>query len=501
MTETAELEPLGFPRFLHAMLRANDSSEEVARANGVLNWVSENIVTLRGILEASEARLFNTVFQHWVQHGSPTNRVHAEEMVRNEDKPDGMIGLLEDYDGLISNLPASSALDMNQILADRIADWERVKMMDALAQARRITAGVAAPKKDSYPHLKGARDAASYLFDALHTGVIISDNRGIGGSAKRLLFNIMRVHEQNKKDRTSEHLQIRTGISCLDNTIRGFRKPEFIGVLGYAGNFKTTLCRTFLYNALMQGYNCLHIPLESSYEEELMLYGILHAHNPNFKDVLRDKTGIDRRAFEDGTLTDQEVRYLHDSVIPDFRYNLRGEMFIRQPAEGTWPEIKQLIEAEDRRCPLDLVLIDYLALMNMGQSKNETADMNSMIKQVKNLCLTFHGGKGLAIMTPVQGKREGYGRAQDNGGTWTSDGAYMYSEFEKSVDKLVYVYADDELKASDSLKVGTCKSRRTTDAPATIVMRHPQSGYITDPGGGEGREMAGAKRNCKESGW
>ena len=504
MIEIAELDPLGFPRILHAMLRANDTPDEVTRATEVMKWVCDNMATVRVILMTSEARLVGVIHRHFLEHKSPTNRIYAEEIALNEYKPDGMVALLESYDESIPNLQPTSALDMSQLMADRVTDWERVKMLDTLATARMITTGSLQPRKETDPRLKGARDAAGFLSKHMYADVMVTDSRILGGSVKDRLPTIMGAYEQNKAARQRERLQIRTQLSCLDNSIRGFRKPELIGVLGYAGQFKTTLCRTFLYNAAQQGYRCLHIPLESSYDEELTLYGILHAHNPIFKGMIPDVRGISRQNFEEGNLSCHEAAFLRDTIIRHFQEYVAGDVVIRQPAGSTWPEVKQIIELEDRIQPIDLVLIDYLALMDVGDSRYAVGAINETIKQVKNLCLTFRGGKGLAIITPVQGKREGYEHAKENGGMWTADGAYMYSEFEKSVDKMIYVYTDNELNSDNCLKVGSCKSRRTIDAPASIVRRHPQSGRITDQSGsGADYEQEPAKfaGGVREEGW
>ena len=145
----------------------------------------------------------------------------------------------------------------------------------------------------------------------------------------------------------------------------------------------------------------------------------------------------------------------------------------------------QIIELVDRKCPLDLVFIDYLTLMNVGDSRHPTETIHATIKEVKDFCLSFHGGKGLTVLTPVQGSRRGYDAAAGVGGTWTKDGIYMFSEFERSLDTLLYVFADTELKELNLLKVGTCKTRRSLDVDATLVKRNAVSGLIVDANGWE----------------
>src|ERR1035438_8249387 len=479
MRETVELDPFGFPRILHAVLRHNDTPEEVTRASAVLKWVTENRNVVSDVLLPAQIRLLGPIQRHFSEHKQPTNRIYAEEIARKEDKPDGLVALLEEYDDAVPHLQMTSAQDMPQLVADRIADWERVKLLSTLFEAQQITVGALAPKKPTDPHLKGARDAIAYLSDTMYKDVMVTDTRTTGGSVNEKIFTIMSDYEENKYDRKTDRLQIMTGISCLDLSLRGFRKPEFVGVLGYAGNFKTTLCRTFLYNAAMQGYNCLHIPLESTYEEELSMYGIMHAHADHLKRFAPpDLAGINRTNFEDGTMSKAQEDFLRDVAIPDFMSNTKGSVLIRKPAVSRWAEVQQMIELADGDKPLHMVLIDYLALMDVNDPRNTTQAINETIKRVKDMCLTFKGGKGLIIITPVQGKREGYESAKANGGQWSSDGAYMYSEFEKSVDKMIYIYTDDELKSTENAKVGSCKSRRTKDVAPTIVERHVHSGRI-----------------------
>ena len=64
MIESAELDPLGFPRLLHAALRANETAEEVTRADEVMKWICENMATVRMVLEPSQARLVHVIHRH-----------------------------------------------------------------------------------------------------------------------------------------------------------------------------------------------------------------------------------------------------------------------------------------------------------------------------------------------------------------------------------------------------------------------------------------------------
>lgn len=48
-------------------------------------------------------------------------------------------------------------------------------------------------------------------------------------------------------------------LHCADKVLGGFRRGEFVGVLGTNGSLMTTLCRTFIYSALLKGFIRLHL--------------------------------------------------------------------------------------------------------------------------------------------------------------------------------------------------------------------------------------------------
>ena len=89
-----------------------------------------------------------------------------------------------------------------------------------------------------------------------------------------------------------------------------------------------------------------------------------------------------------------------------------------------------------------------------------------------------NAGRGVAILTPIQGSRTGYQEATENDGAWGTTGVYMYSELDKSLDNCFYVYGSDELAAAGKLKIGSCKARRGATIPSTFVDINVTAGVV-----------------------
>jgi hypothetical protein len=56
----------------------------------------------------------------------------------------------------------------------------------------------------------------------------------------------------------------------------------------------------------------------------------------------------------------------------------------------------------------------------------------------------------------------------------------MYSELDKTLDNCFYVFTNDGLSAANQLKMGSCKARRHTNIPATVVTINPLAGMVVD---------------------
>jgi hypothetical protein len=164
--------------------------------------------------------------------------------------------------------------------------------------------------------------------------------------------------------------------------------------------------------------------------------------------------------------------------VPALQQELGTNLVIRSVEDKTWQNIRQLIEVENAEGPLDLVVIDYITLFELGKGFDKAYEMHQAVRELKQMALHINDDKGVAILSPVQGSRAGYKEAVGNDGKWEQTGIYMYGEMEKSADNILYTYMPDDLKASNQMKIGFCKTRRDEPPPQVLVEVDPKTGLV-----------------------
>lgn len=256
----------------------------------------------------------------------------------------------------------------------------------------------------------------------------------------------------------------------------GLRRGTFNCILGHAGQRKSALARTIAYNAAMTKKRVLYIPLESTFDEELTYFALIHAQNPTCFGGTAD---FSIKRFDECDFTEEEEKFLRNAIVPDLKETIGDNLIIRQLADTTWENVKSVIELENFLRPLDLIVIDYVTIMDVSQYRDHVVAYTQIAKQLKLTAQNLKNGRGgAAILTPLQGSRKGYEEAQANDGAWEKTGVYMYSEMYNSADLVMYTYMPIELQNSGELKIGTCKSRKSADMPAQLVPINLLNSYI-----------------------
>lgn len=486
MSVSVELSPKYFHNILHALIRHGDNLEEKQRVKGVMQWVGESTVSLGRLTTDAQARVINLIFDHYREHGYPPSRGVIDQIAKSAGSSANMVTVLTEYDRFAPTLELAQPLDMPALLEIRRKDWQRVAVSEALDQAYKITNGsvVIDTRK---PALQGPKDALAYIMAQMQEGLLIEEMKASGGIVQEDTKGIRSRYEETERRNASGCSQMRTGIRVLDDSLGGLQHNEFVGLLGFAASRKSAVARTIAYTVAEQGFNVLFIPLEDSYEEVRDIFGVLHCYSYRFTQAYgRDwiqRLGISNVHLRKGTLNQEQKDFLWENVLPDLAENLPGQIVIKSPAQRTWPQIKQLIEMEDERMKIqgkkiDMVVIDYLSLVDVSNERDRTRAMNDVIKDAKQFALNFDNQRGLCLVTPIQGSREGNKEAASNEGRWNRSGMREFNEFETSLNICIFVYVDEILKAANSAKIGTCKSRYTNDVPPTSVSIDPLCGLV-----------------------
>jgi hypothetical protein len=387
-----------------------------------------------------------------------------------------MLDVIGEYDKYAEELEVVPVLNLDMYLDQRKEDYEKFKLSRVFSIADQITVGSVQMTDKEKTIYAGPRDALKFIHKAFQEGILLDDAPALGGLLADTAPQIIGRYDRLETDSKNNNLFIPTGISLIDNHLGGLRRKELNGVLGFTAQRKSGVVRTIGYNAAFSGFRVLHIPLESDYYEEETVYAVMHAqYHCNDNEHSISKTRVDR-----ALLSDADKALFFGKVIPDYQAKVAKNITVYSPGiSRNWADVRAIIERETDKDPVDLVIIDYLTMLSTPGARDDIADKMAIIQDAKRLAMTANDGKGLCIVTPVQGNRKGYDDAGEHDGAWSTTGISKYSELDKSLDNCFYVYFDDEMNRQNRMKMGSCKTRRSFNIPATFVSVDAGSGRVS----------------------
>jgi hypothetical protein len=106
-----------------------------------------------------------------------------------------------------------------------------------------------------------------------------------------------------------------------------------------------------------------------------------------------------------------------------------------------------------------------------------------MIKDVRQFQMTFDGGRGLCLISPVQGNEEGRKRAEDDQGVWKGSGVNNDKELSRSMDFIMGVFNKGQLGGCNDLVFSFPKDRDASNN--TPFFAHMTGAGWIMPGGAE----------------
>ena len=463
---------MSFWRIFHNLVRQDDSIEETKRATEACIWLTENVSNLRKVCTVQQIEILTCIGTFWYNNKlAPSYAIVRETLERNSATIPGLNETIAEYEEEREELAIHSVNDLGQLLDDFEEDWRCQRLQSILSVVKAINNGSWKDPKTKKAY-SGSKDAVKFFFTQAEAGLLEASGRAVSGALNDTAMEIIDLYEKIKVDKLTGRGRIQTGLPEIDNHI-SIRPGNFVGVLGYAGQRKSTVCRTMAYNAVKQGFNVLHVSLEETYDDERVIYALMHSKDPKFNSY---NVCLSRKKFDDGTFSPTEEKFLYEVVLPDLEKNLPGRLLIRQPTNGTtWLNIRTIAEIINQTTPIDLFLVDYLAMVTT--SNDSKGEMEQNIKDAKQLALNFDGGRGLVFLTPIQGNRKGYEAARDAGGVWDITGVNLYSEFDKSADIIFTNYFDQNKEGYDML-MSTVKIRRAAPLPLITVVVDTDIGMI-----------------------
>ena len=282
------------------------------------------------------------------------------------------------------------------------------------------------------------------------------------------------VKEYTKK-KNSPNEGFYTFLDRIDITCKGLKPGELMLVAGYVKQGKTILTTNIAYNGIAQGLNGLFVSLEMNYQEMRDMFYVLHGCNPmwynnaKYKNLV-GKIGYDKVTY--GQLSGLEYEFFQN-ITKDFpSHKDFGELYLYQPTDALTPSKLEMLAYDyntrlrENGKQLDFLVVDYVG--RMTPDKNDrygdyNIDLNSIIKRLKELALTFDDGRKLRVISPFQINRTGFKEAEKNEGHYSLTALSNANEAERSADLIISTYWNENMKKAGLVKIGCLAHRKGAD--------------------------------------
>lgn len=327
--------------------------------------------------------------------------------------------------------------------------------------------------------LKGRQDALDYFNQQSLNFSDVHESRQVGvlkeeaASAEALYYK--------RKNNPQLAYGITSGFYTLDEEIKGGKPGELHFVLGFTSSGKSLFSLNYAYNAAcILGRNVVIVSLEMTKDQILEKLFAMHSAHEKFRDV---HPPINEADFVHGKLTEEQEKFMFGQVIPDLKTNPdHGTLWIEYPGTDlTITGLKAKLAEIDRQIEIDMLIIDYPELMipDKGQKYSDYGtSLNTIIKSVKQLALTYKNGKGLFILCPYQANRAGYERAVKNEGVYDLTSMSYANEAERACDVIYAVFKEPD-STNPEVVLSTLKNRRGKLVPPFKMSVLWQSGYMS----------------------
>lgn len=283
----------------------------------------------------------------------------------------------------------------------------------------------------------GHEEARSYILEELaEIERALTIQESPEGDTRTEGVAILKDYAERHQARLSGHDPgIELGIPELDKRLSGLQRGELDLFAAYAGEGKTTLsCQVAWHAAVVQHRNVVYMTTETLRPQVRRKLLARHSAHPQF--ALPD--GIDTHDLKNGTVPEHMLPKLKE-VVEDYTRNpVYGKLYVVQvPQAATVGRIDAKLRRIQRQFPIDLVIIDYLALLHSDRRRQSgREELTDIVKDAKVLAATFDDGRGVPIVSPWQFSRAGYDEALKTG-FYTLRHLAETGEAEKSADIVV----------------------------------------------------------------
>jgi replicative DNA helicase len=201
----------------------------------------------------------------------------------------------------------------------------------------------------------------------------------------------------------------------------------------------TSLCVQLAWSAVVQqNKNVLFLTTETIRSQVRRRIVARHSCLP----IFGAGDGLNSRDIKDGTLSQQDRDRLGD-VVRDFDDNPGyGRLYIAQvPRGASMGYIESKALRVGRQMHIDLVVMDYLALLKPERKRNtDREELSGILKAAKQMSTTLNDGEGVPFVSPWQVSRTARAEAEKLG-YYTLNALSETAETSNSADDIISLLA------------------------------------------------------------
>ena len=166
----------------------------------------------------------------------------------------------------------------------------------------------------------------------------------------------------------NETTGVRTALIDLDKALNGLQKSDLILLAARPSMGKTALALNIATNAAAK-------------EKVVAIFSLEMSKNQLIDRILSSESGVNSFSLKTGNLTNKEMNSLINVAITLERY----KMYIDDTAGITLMEMRSKVRRLKQECGLDLLVIDYLQLMQGGRQENRQQEISEISRNLKAL--------------------------------------------------------------------------------------------------------------------
>jgi hypothetical protein len=292
------------------------------------------------------------------------------------------------------------------------------------------------------------------------------------------------------------------GIEHLDSSLMvGRQALRFIGIVGQAGDGKTSLANFIAYNWLKQGANGLYVSTEHTPRQVWDAMTYLHSTRPEYEGRILPIP----KAWDDKRVTPADIEFMRQVTFDlENRRNLPGKLEVKEFPSRDWDTIADWMAVYNGKNRYDFLVLDYITRMEIpGDPRWKDQGMRDLIHRIQKMTRNFDEARGLMVVSPVQITKESYKEAmkgdfKEGQGHYTLEAIRTYSELKDDMDLILTVWSDSDMKTSGQIEVACIKKREGRQPPAVTMTLQPTGAFTLKDEDASGERIAASAQAVAE---